>query len=200
MKRSQKVIVGITAVLSAAAIGTAFAQSGGMGSYRMSDAATGMEPGSMMGGGMMGGGMMGGGMMGGGMMSEGIMGQRGMAEGMMHGGDTAAMVDSHLADTKAALNITAAQEPAWQAFATQAKQQAEAMQTMRGKLRDANATAPDRMQARTQLLQQRLTGMEAMTKAFKHLYAVLSPEQRAIANQRLGMMGEQRMGFAGHAE
>ncbi|OIQ94240.1 hypothetical protein GALL_237660 [mine drainage metagenome] len=185
MKRSQKVIVGITAVLSAVAIGTAFAQSGGMGSYRMSGTTAGMEPGSMMGGGMMG---------------EGNMRQRGMAEGMMHGGDSAAMVDRHLADTKAALNITAAQEPAWQAFAAQAKQQAEAMQTMRGKLRDANATAPDRMQARTQLLQQRLTGMEAMTKDFKHLYAVLSPEQRAIANQRLSMRGEQRMGFAGHAE
>ena len=194
MKRNQKVIVGITAVLSAAAIGTAFAQSGGMGAYRMSGVAAGMESGTMMGGGMMGGGMMG----------EGNMRQRGMAEGMMHGGDPAAMVDRHLADTKAALNITAAQEPAWQAFATQAKQQAEAMQTMRGKLRDANAnanaTAPDRMQARTQLLQQRLTGMEAMTKALKHLYTVLSPEQRTIANQRLSMMGEQRMGFAGHAE
>ena len=187
MKRNQKIIVGIAAVLSAAAIGTAFAQSDGMGSYRMSGSAAGMEAGSMMGGGMMG---------------EGNMRQRGMAEGMMHGGDSAAMVDRHLADTKAALNITAAQEPAWQAFATQAKQQAEAMQTMRGKLQDAdaNATAPDRMQARTQLLQQRLTGMEAMTKALKHLYTVLSPEQRTIANQRLSMMGEQRMGMTGHAE
>ena len=187
MKRSQKVIVGITAVLSAAAIGTAFAQSDGMGAYRMSGSAAGMESGSMMGGGMMG---------------EGIMGQHGMAEGMMHGGDSAAMVDRHLADTKAALHITAAQEPAWQAFATQAKQQAEAMQTMRDKLQgaDTNATAPDRMQARTQLLQQRLTGMEAMTQALKHLYAVLSPEQRNIANQRLGMMGGHPMGFAGHAE
>ena len=192
MKRSQKVIVGITAVLSAAAIGTAFAQSGGMGSYRMSGSAAGMESGTLMGGCMMGGGMMG----------EGNMRQRGMAEGMMHGGDPAAMVDRHLADIKAALNITAAQEPAWQAFATQAKQQAEAMQTMRGKLQDANAnaTAPDRMQARTQLLQQRLTGTEAMTKALKHLYTVLSPEQRTIANRRLSMMGEQRMGMTGHAE
>ena len=192
MKRSQKVIVGITAVLSAAAIGTAFAQSDGMGAYRMSGSAAGMESGSMMGGGMMGGSM----------MDEGNMRQRGMAEGMMHGGDSAAMVDRHLADTKAALNITAAQEPAWQAFATQAKQQAETMQTMRGKLRDADAdaTAPDRMQARTQLLQQRLTGTEAMTKALKHLYTVLSPEQRTIANQRLSMMGEQRMGMTGHAE
>ena len=192
MKRSQKVIVGITAVLSAAAIGTAFAQSDGMGAYRMSGSAAGMESGSMMGGGMMGGSM----------MDEGNMRQRGMAEGMMHGGDSAAMVDRHLADIKAALNITAAQEPAWQAFATQAKQQAETMQTMRGKLRDADAdaTAPDRMQARTQLLQQRLTGMEAMTKALKHLYTVLSPEQRTIANQRLSMMGEQRMGMTGHAE
>ena len=192
MKRNQKVIVGIAAVLSAAAIGTAFAQSDGMGAYRMSGSAAGMESGTMMGGGMMGGGMMG----------EGNMRQRGMAEGMMHGGDSAAMVDRHLADTKAALHITAAQEPAWQAFATQAKQQAEAMQTMRGKLQgaDTNATAPDRMQARTQLLQQRLTGMEAMTKALKHLYAVLSPEQRTIANQRLGTRGEPRMGLTDQAE
>ena len=192
MKRNQKVIVGIAAVLSAAAIGTAFAQSDGMGSYRMSGSAAGMESGSMMGGGMMGGGMMG----------EGDMRQRGMAEGMMHGGDSAAMVDRHLADTKAALHITAAQEPAWQAFATQAKQQAGAMQTMRGKLQgaDTNATAPDRMQARTQFLQQRLSGMEAMTKALKHLYTALSPEQRTIANQRLSMMGEQRMGMSAHTE
>ena len=43
-------------------------------------------------------------------------------------------------------------------------------------------------------------GMEAMTKALKHLYTVLSPEQRTIANQRLSMMGEQRMGMTGHAE
>ena len=194
MKRNQKVIVGIAAVLSAAAIGTAFAQSEGMGAYRMSGSAAGMESGSMMGGGMMGGGMMG----------EGDMRQRGMAEGMMHGGDSAAMVDRHLADTKAALHITAAQEPAWQAFATQAKQQAGAMQTMRGKLQgadtNATATAPDRMQARTQFLQQRLSGMEAMTKALKHLYTVLSPEQRTIANQRLSMMGEQRMGMSAHTE
>ena len=187
MKRNQKVIAGITAVLSAAAIGTAFAQSDGMGSSRMSGSAAGMESGSMMGGGMMG---------------EGNMRQRGMAEGMMHGGDSAAMVDRHLADTKAALHITAAQEPAWQAFATQAKQQAGAMQTMRGKLQgaDTNATAPDRMQARTQFLQQRLSGMEAMTKALKHLYTALSPEQRTIANQRLSMMGEQRMGMSAHTE
>ena len=192
MKRNQNVIVGIAAVLSAAAIGTAFAQSEGMGAYRMSGSAAGMESGSMMGGGMMGGGMMG----------EGDMRQRGMAEGMMHAGDSAAMVDRRLADTKAALHITAAQEPAWQAFATQAKQQAGAMQTMRGKLQgaDANATAPDRMQARTQLLQQRLSGMEAMTKALKHLYTALSPEQRSIVNQRLSMMGEQRMGMSAHAE
>ncbi|NNM65305.1 MAG: Spy/CpxP family protein refolding chaperone [Burkholderiales bacterium] len=190
MKRNQKVIVGIAAVLSAAAIGTAFAQSDGMGASRMWGSAAGMESGSMMGGGMMGEGMMG----------EGDMRQRGMAEGMMHGGDSAAMVDRHLADTKAALHITATQEPAWQAFATQAKQQAEAMQTMRGKLREANATAPDRMQARTQLLQQRLSGMEAMTKALKHLYTVLSPEQRTIANQRLSMMGGRRMGMSAHAE
>ncbi|MDE1951570.1 MAG: Spy/CpxP family protein refolding chaperone [Betaproteobacteria bacterium] len=187
MKRNQNVIVGIAAVLSAAAIGTAFAQSGGMGSSRMSGSAASMESGSMMGGGMMG---------------EGDMRQRGMAEGMMHAGDSAAMVDRRLADTKAALHITAAQEPAWQAFATQAKQQAGAMQTMRGKLQgaDANATAPDRMQARTQLLQQRLSGMEAMTKALKHLYTALSPEQRSIVNQRLSMMGEQRMGMSAHAE
>ncbi len=192
MKRNQKVIVGIAAVLSAAAIGTAFAQSDGMGASRMWGSAAGMESGSMMGGGMMGEGMMG----------EGDMRQRGMAEGMMHGGDSAAMVDRHLADTKAALHITAAQEPAWQAFATQAKQQAGAMQTMRGKLQgaDTNATAPDRMQARTQFLQQRLSGMEAMTKALKHLYTALSPEQRTIANQRLSMMGEQRMGMSAHTE
>lgn len=106
------------------------------------------------------------------------------------------MVDSHLADLKTALKITTAQEGAWQAFATKAKQQAETMQAMRGKMQDATGTAPERMAQRTEMMKQHLGSMETMTAAVKDLYAVLTPEQKAIADQHFGMMGGKRMGFA----
>ena len=100
------------------------------------------------------------------------------------------MVDSRLANMKAALKITAAQEAAWQAFAATAKEQAASMQAARAQLRDPrSATAPDRMAQRAQMMQQRAAGMAAMTNAFNALYDVLTAEQKAIADQSFGMAG-----------
>ena len=55
----------------------------------------------------------------------------GHRHGPMAGGDPSVMVDSHLADLKAQLKITAEQETAWQTFTAAAKQQAAGMQAMR---------------------------------------------------------------------
>ena len=113
---------------------------------------------------------------------------------MMGMGNSTAMMERHLANLKAQLKITPAQEPAWQAFATKAKEQADTMRAMRAKMLDATGPAPERMRQRTELMKQRVGNMETMTAALSDLYAALTPEQKAIADQHVGMMGGRRMG------
>jgi len=121
--------------------------------------------------------------------------------GPMAGVDPAAMADAHLSDLKAQLKINTSQEAAWQAFATQAKAQAASMQAMRAQMQQNTGTAPERMAQRTTAMQQRAAGMATMTNAFGALYAVLTPEQKAIADQNVGMMGHggMRHGFGARA-
>lgn len=109
-------------------------------------------------------------------------------------GNPGAFAESHLAGLKAELKITAAQEPAWKAFVDQAKQQADAMQKL---MASAQASAPERLELRNQVMKQREEQMAKGTAAFKELYAELSPEQKALADQRVGfgMMGGRGMAF-----
>ncbi len=123
----------------------------------------------------------------------------GPGHGPMAGVDPAAMADSHLSDLKAQLKINTSQEAAWQAFATQAKAQAASMQAMRAQMQQDTGTAPERMAQRTTAMQQRAAGMATMTNAFGALYAVLTPEQKVIADQNVGMMGHRGMGFGRRA-
>ncbi len=123
----------------------------------------------------------------------------GSGYGRMAGVDPAAVADSHLADLKAQLKITAAQEGAWQTFATQAKQQAASMQAMRAQMQQGAGTAPEQMGQRAAVMQQRAAGMTTMSNAFGALYAVLTPEQKAIADQNVGMMGHRGMRFGRRA-
>jgi protein CpxP len=127
----------------------------------------------------------------------------GMGMGPGHGpiagaGDATALMEARLGEFKAQLNITSPQENAWQAFTAAAKQQAEGMQALRAQMQQGATTASDRMGQRTQLMQQRAAGMTTMTNAFNALYAVLTPEQRAIADQHFGM-GFRGPGFGGRA-
>ena len=119
----------------------------------------------------------------------------GPGHGPMAGVDPAAMADSRLSDLKAQLKINTAQEAAWQAFATQAKAQAASMQAMRAQMQQDTGTAPERMAQRATAMQQRAAGMATMTNAFGALYAVLTPEQKAIADQNVGMMGHRGMRY-----
>ena len=50
----------------------------------------------------------------------------------------------------------------------------------------AQAAPPDRMIQRAELMKQRTASMEAMGTALKDLYAVLTPEQKAVADQHFG--------------
>ena len=123
----------------------------------------------------------------------------GHGHGPMAGVDPAAMADARLTELKAQLKITAAQEAAWQTYAAQAKQQAASMQAMRAQMQAGTGTAPEQMGQRTAAMQQRAAGMATMTNAFAALYAVLTPEQKAIADQNVGMMGHRGMRFGPRA-
>jgi periplasmic protein CpxP/Spy len=119
----------------------------------------------------------------------------GPGHGPMAGVDPSVMAESRLADLKAQLKITSAQESAWQTFAAQAQAQAASMQALRAQMQQQTGTAPDRMAQHTAAMQQRAAGMATMTNAFNALYAVLTPEQQAIADQNYRMMGPRGRGF-----
>ena len=105
------------------------------------------------------------------------------------GMDPSAMLASHLTSLKGQLNITTAQEAAWQAFVAQAEQQVASMRALHSQAQASTLTAPERMAQHAVAMQQGADGMAAMTNAFGALYAVLTPEQKAIADQNAGKMG-----------
>ena len=101
----------------------------------------------------------------------------------------AAAVEGHLAALKVELKITPEQDTAWQAFTAKARQQAETMPAHRAQMvaqmQATDQPAPERLTQRTEFAKQRIAGMETMTAAVKDLYAVLTPEQKAIADRQL---------------
>jgi uncharacterized protein (DUF3084 family) len=102
-------------------------------------------------------------------------------------GNPAAAVEGRLAYLKAELKITAAQEPAWKKFSDQARKQAESMQALRSAMQgSATANAVDRMELHTKIQKSRVEQSEKMTAAFKELYASLTSEQKALADQHPG--------------
>ncbi|MDH4052118.1 MAG: Spy/CpxP family protein refolding chaperone [Rubrivivax sp.] len=138
-----------------------------------------------------------------GMMGYGGMGPGGRA-GMgpggygMHGFGPGMMSEEGLAQLKTQLAITPQQEPAWQAFATTAAEQAALMQATREQhwaAAQAGATAPERMAQHAGAMTQHLAGMQAMSAAFTELYAVLTPEQRKQVDSNVGRMHGRGYGY-----
>ena len=123
----------------------------------------------------------------------------GPGHGPMGGFDAGAVADARLTYMKAQLKITPAQETAWQAFATASKQQSASMQSLRERMWDSAGSAPDHMALRAEAMQQRAAAMAAVSNAFGALYAVLTSEQKAIADQGYGMAGHRGMPFARRA-
>lgn len=163
MKRMQKIIVSIAAFSALGLMAeTTLAQPGGWGM----------------------------GMMGGPENCPYEQGSRGMMRGKMQGRmaatDFSAAAAARLDKFKTDLKITPAQDAAWQAFAGKAKQQVESMQAMHQQQPPAGNTAvsaPERMDKGIEFMKQQLANMETMNAALKDLYAVLTPEQKAIADQ-----------------
>jgi hypothetical protein len=185
MKRATKIAIGVATALTlgfATAVVSAHPYGDGPG-WGMGQ---GYGPGAGMGRGMGAGG------------GPGPMGYGPMGHGMgpQAWGNPAAAADWRLSGLKSELKITAAQESAWKAFADQTKQQAEAMQALMASAQgSAQATAPERLELHNQIMKKRQEQMEKGTAAFKDLYAVLTPEQKALADQGFGMMGVRGRGF-----
>ena len=188
MKRATKIAIGVATAVSlglAAAVVSAHPHGYGPG-WGMGQ---GYGPGNGPGGGMgPGTGHMGRGPMGYGPMGQGMWPQA--------WGNPAAAPEWRLSGLKSELKITAAQESAWNVFADQTKQQAEAMQALMSTVQGgAQATAPERLELHNQIMNKCQEQMEKGTAAFKDLYAVLTPEQKALADQRFGMMGGRDWSF-----
>lgn len=183
MKGTTKLAIGIGAALSL-----------GLGAAVVNAHPYGYGPGWGMGGGM--GSGMGGGWGPGSMGGHGMgMGGRGM--GMAN---PTAAIEGRLAYQKAQLKITPAQENAWQAYANVARKQAEAMQNSRNTvLASPPATAAERLELHNKIMKDRLAQFEATNAAFKTLYAQLTPEQRAIADDRAVAFGAGMHGPGGRS-
>ena len=184
MSNTRKMLMGIAAaaaLVTASTLTYAFPPGYGPGAGPCAE--VGRGPGMMGWGG--GPGMMGNGPRGPGMMGYGGMGPRG-GWGPGRGAGPAANADAHLAFLKSELKITPEQEAAWQAYAGQMKQRAESMQALFAQPGTPAQSAPERASQRAEFAKQRAATMESASAALKNLYAVLTPEQKAIADQHFG--------------
>ncbi|MCB1829876.1 MAG: Spy/CpxP family protein refolding chaperone [Chromatiaceae bacterium] len=186
MKQTTKRYLGIAAA-SALVIGVAsgvFAQAGFGPGYGPGLGQGCGGPGGMMGG---PGGMMGNpGRMpaGPGRMMGGPRGMRGPGggPGCMQSGDPVASTEQRLSGLKSALEITADQEAAWNAYAEAVKGKAGLMLDHRQNMMGSAGVAPEQ---RFAYRQQGLEQMQRVTTTGRDLYNVLTPEQQTRAGNLL---------------
>ncbi len=162
----------------------------GSGGCAFSGAGPGTAGAGASGGGPMGPGMMGhgGGPRGG--YGPGMMGGGGFGPGAAAGGRAAVnmeeRMDARQSFLKNELKITADQQAAWDAYATQAKTQVATMQAFHAQPPSTAQTATERIEQRAERAKLRAEQMKAMSAAVKDLYAALTPEQKTIADQHFG--------------
>ena len=187
MTTTRKILTGVVAAGLAAATALAFADPPG-----------GFGPGGW-GGGHRGAGMMHqGGGYGPGMMGYG--GQRGgygpgatagapcegFGPGAAAGAGPVERSEQRLSFIRNELKITPEQEMAWNALAEHARAQATAMEAFHAQPAAAAQSPTERIEQRTARMNLRAKQMTAMSAAVKDLYAVLTPEQKAVADLNFG--------------
>lgn len=93
-----------------------------------------------------------------------------------------------LAGLKSELGITAKQEPVWKAFVDRTQREDEHRQAWFEQMREARAAGslPELLAQRNEIAKQHQADREATTASLKNLYAALTPEQKAVAEERLG--------------
>jgi hypothetical protein len=84
------------------------------------------------------------------------------------------------------LNLSAAQMPQWNAYRSRVQNMVDDIK--RGvRVSASESSAPKRLDALADEARNRLTAVEDIVDAAKALYAVLTPEQKAIADRRLAL-------------
>ncbi len=134
-----------------------------------------------------------GGKMGGGKHKMDCAGMSMNQDGMM---DSVARAEKHLSELKAKLNLTHDQEPAWQTFSGQVKDQAKSMAAMHDKkkeeMKNMPKSAPDQMAMMASMMKDRAQNMSTMADNVKTFYATLTPEQK-VAFDKVHMGHMKRM-------
>lgn len=130
------------------------------------------------------------GMMGQGMMGPGMWGQGNGGPGMIARQPRMdAVVAGRLAYLKGELEITDAQTEAWNGYAEAIGARIDLMQGMRQGMFEAmqSGTAIERMTTRIAGMEAMLEAMKALKPATEKLYAVLTDEQKKVADQLIGV-------------
>jgi Spy/CpxP family protein refolding chaperone len=98
--------------------------------------------------------------------------------------DMAAKVEQRITEMHANLKITAAQQPQWDALTMVMRENAKTMdQSFQHRVTGiAKMNAADNMQSYADMSTMHAQNMQKMVPAFKALYSVLSPEQKAAAD------------------
>lgn len=134
-----------------------------------------------------------------GMMGDGRCPVMGMMGGHWAGGERGpgmmrrmpkmgAMIDGRLAYLKGELSITDAETPAWDAYAKAVRDRVQRMQAMHEGMFEAmrKGTAIERIDARIGGMETMLESLKAVKPALEGLYAVLSDEQKQMADDLIG--------------
>lgn len=96
------------------------------------------------------------------------------------------LVQFRLSDLREDLKLTAAQMPAWSAYADKVLKLLADVTRADNRL-TGELTAPQRLDRLADVARNRSTAIEEIVDAGKALYAQLAPEQRAIADARLAL-------------
>lgn len=138
-----------------------------------------------------GGGMMGGGMMCGEMKQMMSMMQDMHAMMSAHAGMMESRVEANIAKLKADLKVTDAQAAQWNRFADALRASAKSMDSShQHMMKPAAGSLPERVAHQEQRMSAHLKSVQAIREALTPFYAVLSAEQKKIADGiRIGPMG-----------
>jgi hypothetical protein len=131
------------------------------------------------------------------MMGQGGGPRGGHGPGAAGAGQTE-RADARLAYLKNELKITAEQESAWEAYATQVKARAATMAAFHAQGPSTAQSAAERIEQHASRMKLRAEQAQATSTAVKELFAVLTPEQQTIANQHFGGPRLGQAGGRGH--
>jgi Spy/CpxP family protein refolding chaperone len=107
-------------------------------------------------------------------------GPRGPEGGPKHWAEMRTRWAEQMEALRAKLQLKPDQEELWKGFTAAQTAQREAMSQHWQRMRTAKLNTLEYFNNQVQFMEERLTGMKAVTKAAEDLYASLSPEQKAI--------------------